>query len=337
MCALRRTVHAGGDRPDPLRQVPGAHAPGAGLAAAAGGDRRLHASARAGRGPLLALLAGRGRAGAGGGAQALAPLRARPERGAALPRRGAAPRRGARAGPSQPGAADHRGRAPRLRLLPRLPDRRRADARRRAALTRPRAAGPRARALRAALREPRGGARAGGLPSRPEAGQRRPHQGGGRHRAGGGARPRHRAPARESGDPRTGAAAAVERRVFLAGAGRGQPARRPQRSLLCRRAALPARLGPPAADGRDRRRVAQGAPRSAGAAAARRGPQDARRPRGAARVPARQGPRAPVRQRRRGGGDDARHHPHRGHGPDGGRVLRFRRPGAGGRGAPARA
>src|SRR5260370_736855 len=152
MCALRRTVHAGGDRPDPLRQVPGAHAPGAGLAAAAAGDRRLHASARAGRGPLLALLAGRGRAGAGGGAQALAPLRARPERGAALPRRGAAPRRGARAGPSQPGAADHRGRAPRLRLLPRLPDRRRADARRRAALARPGAAGPRAPALRAALR-----------------------------------------------------------------------------------------------------------------------------------------------------------------------------------------
>src|SRR5207302_47619 len=74
--ALRRSVHGRHRGPDTLRSVPGTRASGAAFAATRGGDRRSPASARAGRRPVLAFLAGRRRPQPRRGAEAAAPVRA---------------------------------------------------------------------------------------------------------------------------------------------------------------------------------------------------------------------------------------------------------------------
>src|SRR5207237_555389 len=91
--ALRRSVHCRDRGPDPLRSVPGAHASGAALPPARGGDRRFPAAARAGRRTVLAFLAGRGRAQPRGGGEAAAQLRARSRGRPAVRRRGGETRR----------------------------------------------------------------------------------------------------------------------------------------------------------------------------------------------------------------------------------------------------
>src|SRR3954468_10569001 len=148
---LRRAVHAGSGRSDPLRSLPGPLAARAALSAAAGRGGRVQVPARAGRRALLAFLAGRRRALARRGGEALAALRDRSQCGAALPGGGREARRGSRTGPSESGEAALRGRPPRAGALPPLRTPRRADAGRRATPARARAAGARAGAVRADL------------------------------------------------------------------------------------------------------------------------------------------------------------------------------------------
>ena len=92
---LRRALHAHGDRPDPLRSLPGS--PAARAALRAGGSRSggISPRARAGRGPLLPFLAGGGRGVAAGRVEAPAPLRGRCGGGGALRRRSRPAGRGA--------------------------------------------------------------------------------------------------------------------------------------------------------------------------------------------------------------------------------------------------
>ncbi len=286
---LRRAVQAGGRRPDALRQVPGARAPRAEEPAARDGSGRLQAGARTGRGPLLAQLAGGGRAGPRHGAETSAPLRSRPEFSAALPRRGAAARRRSGARAAEHRAAGDRRREPGLGFLPRLRERRRSHPGRRVAPARPPPPGSGAGALRAGLRRPGLAAPARAFASRSQAGQRRRGPPAGRHRAGRAARRVHLAPAGARRPARGHAAdvAPLLRRVHVARGGQRRQARRAQRPLRGGRAPLPARLGAAAFLCRtERRGASQGAPRARAPAPARRGPQAARRTRRSGRRPA---------------------------------------------------
>ena len=159
-------------------------------------------------------------------------------------------------------------------------------------------------------RRPRGRARRGHRPPRPQAGQR--DRQAGRPGEGAGLRPGQARRGRVRRHPRTDAERRAsnrprkrggDARVHVAGAGRGPAARRAQRRLLVRRRALRDADGPAAVRGRQRRRARERDPAgraATGAFAAARAARSARRHPGPS---AREGRRPPlpahVRRRRR--------------------------------------